>query len=102
MSFDAYEKGILMTRILAFFIIIYSVLFNPNVFAAEPRDILKNLSGCFRVTYRFVEDGVHDSRYESWQNQDFYEWITLKENGSVLQFQHYGVAGDSAMKHWRE
>ena len=28
--------------------------------AAEPPSVLRHLAGCFEVSYRFVEDGVHD------------------------------------------
>jgi hypothetical protein len=28
--------------------------------AAEPPGALRHLAGCFEVSYRFVEDGVHD------------------------------------------
>lgn len=73
-----------------------------SVALAEPRDVLKQLSGCFKVTYRFVEDGTRDTRFDLWQGKEFFEWITLKNVDSTLQFQHYGIAGEHVMKHWRE
>ncbi|MBF0314916.1 MAG: hypothetical protein HQK50_10780 [Oligoflexia bacterium] len=66
------------------------------------KETLKLLSGCFRVTYRFVEDGVHDSRFDLVDGKEFYEWIVLEESDNALSFQHYGVIGEQAMKHWRE
>lgn len=85
-----------LLRVLPLFLISSSMAY------AEPRDLIKNLSGCFRVTYRFVEDGPRDSRFDLWQGDEFYEWISFKEENSILQLQHYGVAGSDAMKHWRE
>jgi hypothetical protein len=69
---------------------------------AEPKEILRNLSGCFKVTYRFVEDGARDTRFDDWQGAEYFEWIPLKETESVLRLQHYGIAGGKAMKHWLE
>jgi hypothetical protein len=69
---------------------------------ADPKDVIKGLSGCFKVTYRFVEDGKHDSRFDLWQGKEYFEWISMREEGAVLRLQHYGVAGGNAMKHWRE
>jgi hypothetical protein len=77
--------------------------------AAGEREILKNLQGCFRVTYEFIDDGnnflegkENNSRFEFWQGQPFYEWISLREEGPILRFQHFGIAGTHVMKHWRE
>ena len=71
----------------------------PN---SNPKETLGRMAGCFKVTYRFVEDGVHDARFDGWEGQDFYEWITLKETDSTLVFQHWGVTGGTSMKHWKE
>lgn len=67
--------------------------------AAAPAHV-KNLSGCFKVSYRFVEDGKHD--YEIPQA---FEWIQLREEKGVFRAQHYGVGeefGGQIMKHFYE
>ena len=70
---------------------------------AEPRDVIRNLSGCFKVTYRFVEDGARDTRFDNWEGEEYFEWITLKNTESAsLRLQHYGIAKGHAMKHWLE
>lgn len=73
-----------------------------SVAHAEPKDVIKNLSGCFKVTYRFVEDGARDTRFDLWQGEEYFEWISLKETNSSLRLQHYGIAATHAMKHWLE
>ncbi len=85
-----------------FLCILPLMLISSSMAQAEPKDVIKNLRGCFKVTYRFVEDGGRDSRFDLWQGQEYFEWITLKEVESTFQLQHYGVAGGHAMKHWRE
>ena len=52
--------------------------------AAEPPGVLRHLAGCFEVSYRFVEDGVHDQDIRG----DLLEVITLVEQDGVYAFQH--------------
>jgi hypothetical protein len=66
--------------------------------AAEPPDPLRHLAGCFEVSYRFVEDGVHDQDIRG----DLLEEITLEERDGVYAFQHYGISQGRRLKHWRE
>jgi hypothetical protein len=49
---------------------------------------IQNLQGCFRVSYRFVEDGKHD-----YEIKDVLEWITLKQQSGAYNIQHYGPGG---------
>ena len=58
---------------------------------------IQNLQGCFRVSYRFVEDGKHD-----YEIKDFLEWITLKEQSGVYVVQHYGLYGREIIEHFNE
>jgi hypothetical protein len=66
--------------------------------AEEPPGVLQHLAGCFEVSYRFVEDGVHDKDIRG----DLFEEITLEEQDGVYAFQHYGIFKGRRMKHWRE
>lgn len=58
---------------------------------------IQNLQGCFRVSYRFVEDGKHD-----YEIKDALEWITLKEQPGAYVVQHYGLYGNEIIEHFSE
>jgi hypothetical protein len=58
---------------------------------------IQNLQGCFRVSYRFVEDGTHD-----YDIKDALEWITVKEDSGVYVVQHYGLYGREIIAHFNE
>jgi hypothetical protein len=58
---------------------------------------IQNLQGCFRVSYRFVEDGKRD-----YEIKDALEWITLKEQPGVYVVQHYGLYDGSIVEHFSE
>jgi hypothetical protein len=60
--------------------------------------VLQHLAGCFEVSYRFVEDGVHDQDIRG----ELFEEITMEERDGVYAFQHYGIFKGRRMKHWRE
>ena len=66
--------------------------------APTTSDILKSLSGCFEVSYRYVEDGPHDLELKG----NLYEWITFQQDQGTLKFQHHGVSDGQIFKHWRE
>jgi len=66
--------------------------------AAEPPGVLRHLEGCFEVSYRFVEDGVHDKDIRG----DLLEEITLEAQDGVYAFQYYGIVKGQRLKHWRE
>jgi hypothetical protein len=66
--------------------------------AAEPPSVLRHLAGCFEVSYRFVEDGMHDQDIRG----DLLEEITLDAQDGVYAFQHYGIFKGQRIKHWRE
>ena len=58
---------------------------------------IQNLQGCFRVSYRFVEDGKHD-----YEVKDVLEWITLQRQSGAYLIQHYGLIGGKVMEHFNE
>ena len=58
---------------------------------------IQNLQGCFRVSYRFVEDGRHD-----YEIKDALEWITLKGQSGAYLIQHYGLYGSEIIEHFNE
>ena len=67
----------------------------PYGLAASAPTHIQNLQGCFRVSYRFVEDGRHD-----YEIRDALEWITLKQQSGAYLIQHYGLTwrrGDAAL-----
>jgi len=71
------------------------------------RDVanLKNVAGCFEVTYRFAEDGNHDIFSERYGlEQPVKEWVGFKQNESgVFTLPHVSITGDSrAVPHWYE
>ena len=68
----------------------------PCALAAAPAHI-QNLQGCFRVSYRFVEDGRHD-----YEIKDALEWITLKQQSGSYLIQHYGLMGGEVTQHFTE
>lgn len=78
------------------FFLIFSAL--PAIAAPE---FLNLLSGCFQVTYHYVEEGkvVYPSYYETG-----YEWIKLESEEKSIELRHYGIfnqGGEAvAMKHW--
>jgi hypothetical protein len=59
---------------------------------------VKHLAGCFRASYRFVEDGVHDKDITG----DLFEEITVEARNDDWAFQHRGVFKGRRIKHWRE
>jgi hypothetical protein len=58
---------------------------------------LRDLQGCFHVSYRFVEDGAHDYEIKS-----ALEWITLKDVSSAYVVTHYGLTGKAVIEHFTE
>jgi len=58
---------------------------------------IRNLQGCFSVSYRFVEDGNHD-----YEVRDILEWITLEEQPGAYLIQHYGLIGGEIIEHFNE
>ncbi len=64
----------------------------------QPSEVLKNLQGCFQVSYRYVEDGAHDLDLKG----DLFEYVTYEGRSSSQFFQHYGIQENQAMKHWSE
>ena len=58
---------------------------------------IRNLQGCFRVSYQFVEDGSHDYEFK-----DATEWITLRREPGAYLIQHYGLTGGGVAEHFTE
>lgn len=70
----------------------------PMAQGAEIKEVIKNLAGCFEVTYRFVEDGTE----RDLEIRGALESITLEERGETLVFQHYGIMEGQTFKHLSE
>jgi Family of unknown function (DUF6607) len=64
---------------------------------AIPQQI-HHLSGCFRVSYRYVEDGIHDKEID----RGVIEWVALSRIAGGYSLQHVGLSPNEAMQHWRE
>ena len=64
---------------------------------SSPPSHIQNLQGCFRVSYRFVEDGTHD-----YEIKDFLEWITLNQESGAYLIEHYGLFGGEVSEHFNE
>src|SRR5262245_27061323 len=58
---------------------------------------IQNLGGCFRVSYRFVEDGTHD-----YEINKALEWITVKALSGAYVVTHYGLEGGNVNEHFAE
>ena len=74
--------------------------FSTGALAAEPTvpTPLNHLAGCYKVSYRFVEDGAHDTTIVG----EFYEYVSFKNTDTGFLFQHYGQQGSEVIKHWSE
>jgi hypothetical protein len=70
----------------------------PYALAASAPAHIQNLQGCFRVSYRFVEDGRRD-----FEIKDALEWITLKQQPGAYLIEHYGLIGvGEVVQHFTE
>lgn len=65
---------------------------------------VKNLTGCFDVTYRFVEDGVHDLFSKNYTlDKPHREWIGFKRGEkNVFILQHASIHDGQAASHFHE
>lgn len=79
-----------------FFAFIGSLSFSSFAKDIRPLEALKNLEGCFEVTYRFVE--VDKPYFEQGFEEITY---ALQEDGTHF-YQHFGVFGGERIKHWGE
>ncbi len=72
--------------------------------APKGMENVENLTGCFDVTYRFVEDGVHDLFSKNYTlDKPHREWIGFKrgeKNTFILQ--HATVHDNQAVSHFHE
>jgi hypothetical protein len=73
---------------------------------AEDRAAIKAMSGCYAVTFHFVETFVKDPNYpiRSKEYTEYgTEWIDLDvDTDQQIALQHVLVMGESGMKHWRQ
>ena len=58
---------------------------------------IQNLQGCFQVSYRFVEDGIHD-----YEIKGALEWITVTQVPGRYVVTHYGLDGNTVTEHFKE
>jgi hypothetical protein len=77
--------------------IVFSGACAPYALASSAPAHIQNLQGCFRVSYRFVEDGKHD-----YEIKDVTEWITLKQQSGAYLIEHYGLIAGAIMEHFNE
>jgi hypothetical protein len=70
----------------------------PYALASSAPAHIQNLQGCFRVSYRFVEDGRRD-----FEIKDALEWVRLKQQPGAYLIQHYGLTGvGEVIQHFTE
>jgi hypothetical protein len=85
----------------------------PTVEAQGPADLasaqnglgeIQQLAGCFEVSYRFVEDGIHDIFSERYGlNATTKEWVGFQKTGQdTFLLQHVFFLGSRPMPHWHE
>jgi hypothetical protein len=84
-------------KIIQFATVSVSIILSGAAFASSVPAHIQNLQGCFRVSYRFVEDGKHD-----YEIKDVLEWITLNQQSGAHLIQHYGLIGGTVMEHFNE
>ena len=68
-------------------------------------DLLREMAGCFDVTYRYVEDGEHDSFGPDYQLDDpITEWVSFarREDGAVIQVHVSVTEDDRLVPHFHE
>lgn len=71
----------------------------------EGREHVENLAGCFAVSYRFAEDGVHDLFGDDFMlDEPILEWIALeREDDHRLVLTHVSITPDErAVPHFHE
>lgn len=79
-----------------------------NIALAEPNpkgmENVENLTGCFDVSYRFIEDGVHDIFSEKYVlDKPHREWIGFKRGGkNTFILQHATIHNDQVASHFHE
>ena len=83
---------------IPFLILVLSTISISHAAEYRTQDVLRNLSGCFQVSYRYTEDGTNDQLLDG----ELFERIDYVEESGVHKFQHFGVVDGHAQKHWRE
>jgi hypothetical protein len=79
-----------MKKLLPFVLLAFS--------AHGSEELLKKMSGCFAVSYRFVENGTNDVDIKG----SFEKISADKAENGTLVFQHTGVLENQEFKHLRE
>lgn len=74
------------------------VLLSATASAAVAPPQIQNLAGCFAVSYRFVEDGVHDKEIKGTYEEILFE---ARPDGTFF-LQHYGIMDQTKNKHFGE
>lgn len=71
---------------------------------ASGRKHIEQLAGCFEVTYRFVEDGVHDMFSEEYGLEEgLLEWLALERlSETTYSLRHMSVLENRVMAHFHE
>lgn len=76
----------------------------PAARAVSGAEDIRNLAGCFKVTYEFVEDGVHDTLSPDYDLGPVIEWVGYREqDDGTLVLPHVSVTESGrAVPHWHE
>ena len=71
---------------------------------ASATEAIRHLAGCFEVTYRFVEDGVHDIFSPDYGlATPTKEWVSLRRTEEqTFEMQHALFVGSRPLAHWYE
>lgn len=71
--------------------------------AAEVPEFLRLSTGCFEVSYRYVEEGA---KVVPVYRETSHEWVVLKEIEGTYHLKHYGIVGQDeekmTMAHWTQ
>ena len=67
-------------------------------------ETIQELAGCFEVSWRFVEDGIHDMFSEDYGlTNPTKEWVGLRRVGDdVFHLQHVLIVDQTPLAHWHE
>src|SRR4051794_35775319 len=74
-----------------------TLLLATSVSAESTPAFIQNLKGCFKVSFRYFEEGHAPQIFEP-----IYEWVVPVSQDQETFLQHYGIVDGQAFKHWRE
>lgn len=70
------------------------------------RNQIRAMSGCYEVTFHFVETGTTDPHYpirSKEYTEHGLEWVEIdRDEGTLLSLQHILITPNGPLKHWRQ